>query len=255
MTIHEFKTKPPRRISTSQKLALASGAGAALAGAFVPQSAEAEIVRSTTLPLSPPASSGSNFWDVDGDGTNDFRLRNRASSSASLTEVGLARFVSPAARTDDGFAKLNAGFNVDGSMTAGYKFFSTAQRGISITTNGRIGGDAGADGWALGDTGYFGFKFSNTSGVHYGWGQMNLHGATGGFVVGQGFTFTQAYYNDTPGASIQVGDTGGSSPVPEIDPASAGSVLSLVMGSLAMLERRRLRRAKAAEGDATTVSA
>ena len=39
--------------------------------------------------------------------------------------------------------------------------------------------------------------------------------------------------------------------VPEIDPASAGSVLSLVMGSLAMLERRRLRRLKAAEGDAT----
>ncbi len=30
-----------------------------------------------------------------------------------------------------------------------------------------------------------------------------------------------------------------------------GSVLSLVMGSLAMLERRRLRRSKAAEGDAT----
>ena len=252
MTIHESKTTPPRRISTSQKLALASGAGAALAGAFVPQSAEAEIVRSTTLPLSPPASSGSNFWDVDGDGTNDFRLRNRASSSASLTELGPARFVSPAARTDDGFAKLNAGFNVGGSMTAGYKFFSTAQRGISITTNGRIGGDAGADGWALGDIGYFGFKFSNASGIHYGWGQANVHGATGGYSVGQGFTFTEAYYNTTPNASIQVGDTGGSpSSVPEIDPASAGSVLSLVMGSLAMLERRRLRRAKAVEGDAT----
>ena len=252
MTIHEFKTKPPRRISTSQKLALASGAGAALAGAFVPQSAEAGIVQSTTLTLSPPASSGSNFWDVDGDGTNDFRLRNRASSSASLTEVGLARFVSPAARTDDGFAKLNAGFNVDGSMTAGYKFFSNDQRGISITTNGRIGGDAGADGWALGDIGYFGFKFSNASGIHYGWGQANVHGATGGYSVGQGFTFTEAYYNTTPNASIQVGDTGGSpSSVPEIDPASTGSVLSLVMGSLAMLERRRLRRAKAAEGDAT----
>ena len=250
MTIHESKTTPPRRLSTSQKLALASGAGAALAGALVPQSAEAGIVRSTTLPLSPPASSGSNFWDVDGDGTNDFRLRNRG-SSASLTELGSARFVSPAARTDDGFAKLNAGFNVDGSMTAGYKFFSTAQRGISITTNGRIGGDAGADGWALGDIGYFGFKFSNTSGVHYGWGQANVHGATGGFVAGQGFTFTQAYYNDTVGASIQVGDTG----VPEIDPASAGSVLSLVMGSLAMLERRRLRRAKAADASPTTVSA
>ena len=66
------------------------------------------------------------------------------------------------------------------------------------------------------------------------------------------FTFTEAYYNATPDALIQVGDTGGSpSSVPEIDPISAGSVLSLVIGSLAMLERRRLRRSKAAEGDAT----
>ena len=104
----------------------------------------------------------------------------------------------------------------------------------------------------MGDIGYFGFKFTTASGVHYGGGQINIHGGTGGFVYGQGFTFTEAYYNDTVGASIQVGDTGGSpSSVPEIDPASAGSVLSLVMGSLAMLERRRLRRAKAAEGDAT----
>ena len=70
--------------------------------------------------------------------------------------------------------------------------------------------------------------------------------------MGRGFTFTEAYYNTTPAASIQVGDTGGSpSSVPEIDPGSAGSVLSLVMGSLAMLEHRRLRRSKAAEGDAT----
>lgn len=57
------------------------------------------------------------------------------------------------------------------------------------------------------------------------------------------------------GAWIQVGDTGGSpSSVPEIDLASVGSVLSVVMGSLAMLERLRLRRSKAAEG-ASAVSA
>jgi len=70
--------------------------------------------------------------------------------------------------------------------------------------------------------------------------------------VTSGFAFTQAYYNSTVGGSIQVGDIGGSpSSVPEIDPASAGSVLSLVMGSLAMLERRRLRRSKKVASDAT----
>ena len=254
MTAHVSDATSARRLSLSQKLAVASGAAAAIAGVAAPQSAEAGIVQSTTLPMSPPASDGYNFWDVDGDGTNDFQLEHQAGTYvyANLTELGPARFVSPASRNRDGFAKLNAGFNVGGSMTAGYKFFSSPQAGISITTGGNFAGVAGLQGWAIGDIGYFGFKFSNTSGVHYGWGQINIHGATGGFVAGQGFTLTQAYYNTTPDASIQVGDTGGSpSSVPEIDPASAGSVLSLVMGSLAMLERRRLRRAKATEGDAT----
>jgi hypothetical protein len=257
MTAQVSDATSARRLSLSQKLAVASGAAAAIAGVAAPQMAEAGIVQSTTLPMSPPASVGSNFWDVDGDGTNDFRLRHSSSSTSStryatLTELGPARFVSPAARASDGFAKLNAGFNVGGSLVAGYKFFSSPQAGITITSSGAIGGKAGAQGWAIGDIGYFGFKFSNTSGVHYGWGQINIHGATGGFVAGQGYTLTEAYYNSTPNASIQVGDTGGSpSSVPEIDPASAGSVLSLVMGSLAMLERRRLRRSKAAEVDAT----
>ena len=240
------------RLSLSQKLAVASGAAAAFTGVAAPQLSEAGIVQSTTLPLSPPVSRGYSYWDVDGDGTNDFQLRNRVTATARLTELGPARFVSPAARTTCGFAKLNAGFNVGSVLATGYKFSNYAQIGIAITTSNSIGSNAGTQGWALGDTGYFGFKFSNTSGVHYGWGQINIHGTTGGYSIGQGYTFTAAYYNDTPDASITVGDTGGSpSSVPEIDPASAGSVLSLVMGSLAMLERRRLRRAKAAEGDAT----
>jgi hypothetical protein len=245
MTFHESDANSARRLSLSQKLAVASGAAAAFTGVAVPQLAEAGIVRSTTLPLSPPASGTFNYWDVDGDGTNDFAMKN-FTTSASLTELGAARFVSPGSRSEDGFAKLNAGFNVGGSLVAGYKFFNSAQTAIRITSFGFIGGDAFAGGWAMGNTGYFGFKFSNGSGVHYGWGQINITGTP----RGQGYTFTDAYYNTTPDASITVGDTGAAS-VPEIDPASAGSVLSLVMGSLAMLERRRLRRAKAAEGDAT----
>jgi hypothetical protein len=240
MTDHVSDANSARRLTLSQKLALASGAGAVLAGIAAQQSAEAGIVQSRTLPMSPPASPGGIVWDVDDDGTGDFRLYNyhhHDHISASVTELGPARFVAISAVTSDGFAKLSAGFTVGGSMTGGFKFFTSRQSSISITVSGAIGGDAGRQGWAMGDIGYFGFKFTNTSGVHYGWGQIDIHGATGGFVVGQGFTFTQAYYNDTPGGSIQVGD------VPEIDPASAGSVLSLVMGSLALLERRRLRRA------------
>ena len=249
MTVHVSDATSARRLSLSQKLAVASGAAAAFAGVAAPQSAEAGLVQSTTLPMSPPASSGFNYWDVDGDGTDDFRLRNLRATQATLAQLGAAQFVSPASRVNQGFAKLNTGFNVGGSLATGYKFFSAIVGTVvrnSMTSYGGIDPVAGAQGWAIGNTGYFGFKFSNTSGVHYGWGQINITGTP----VGQGYTLTEAYYNTTPDASIKVGDTGAAS-VPEIDPASAASVLSLVMGSLAMLERRRLRRANAVEGDAT----
>jgi hypothetical protein len=254
MTVHVSDTNAARRLSLSQKLAVASGAAAAFTGVAAPQLAEAGIVQSQTLPKSPPASLGSNFWDVDGDGTNDFQVRNGRSTAARLTELGSARVVSPAAAVNEGFAKLNTGFNVGSSLAAGYKFFGNANVN-SITEYGNIDPVAAFGGWAIGNTGYFGFKFSNASGVHYGWGQINIHGPTGGYNVGRGYTLTEAYYNSTPDASIQVGDTGGSpSSVPEIDPASAGSVLSLVMGSLAMLERRRLRCSKAVEGNAAVLA-
>ena len=107
-------------------------------------------------------------------------------------------------------------------------------------------------GWSLGDIGFFGFKFTIGSDVHYGWGTISIHGVTGGFVQGQGFTLTEAYYESDGGDSIVVGNRGNTA-VPEIDPASAGSVLALVMGSLAMLERRRMRRA--AEASPTAASA
>jgi hypothetical protein len=233
----------PRRLSFAQKLAFAGGAGVAITG-IAPQSADAVPIRSTTLPLSPPASTGENFWDVDGDGTNDFKLSNSFGNTASLAELGPARFVSPAARLNDGFAKLNAGFNVGSTLAVGYKFFNNAQAGITVTYQGAVDADAQAGGWAQGDIGYFGFKFTKTSGVHYGWGQANMHGATGGFVIGQGFTFTDAYYEGVAGAAIAVGV------VPEPDLASAGSVLSLVIGSLAILKRRRMRRA----ADASTAT-
>jgi hypothetical protein len=248
MTVHVSDSNSARRLSLSQKLAVASGAAAAFAGVASPQSAEAGIVQSNTLPMSPPASSGYGYWDVDGDGTNDFRLHNRSGTLARLTDQGPARFVSPVDATTDGFAKLNTGFNVGGALVTGYKFPSGSSSDISMTIGGAIGRTVSEQGWSIGNTGYFGFKFSNASGVHYGWGQASFTGTPG-----RGYTLTEAYYNSTPDASIQVGDTGAAS-VPEIDPASAGSVLSLVMGSLALLERRRLRRAKAAEGD-TTVSA
>lgn len=254
MTKQTPEPAAPKRMSLAQKIALASGAGAAITGIVAPQSADAVPIQSTTLPLSPPATRGFTYWDVDGDGTTEFWLRHQTSTSslrtyrqASLTEPGPSRFVSPASRINDGFAKLNAGFNVSGSLVTGYKFMQFGQPDIQITTSGSIGSDAGQQGWSIGDIGYFGFKFSNGSDVHYGWGQISITGTP----KGQGFTFTEAYYNSDPNAPIAVGDRG--TAVPEIDPASAGSVMSLVIGSLAMLERRR--KLRAADASPTTVSA
>ena len=59
---------------------------------------------------------------------------------------------------------------------------------INITNGGNIGSQVGAQGWAIGNTGYFGFKFSTMSGVHYGWGQISITGTP----FGQGYTLTEA---------------------------------------------------------------
>ena len=127
MTVQVSDATSARRLSLSQKLAVASGAAAAFAGVAAPQVAEAGIVQSTTLPMSPPASSGSNSWDVDSDGTADFDLINQSSSAALLAELGAAQFVAPSSRTNRGFAKLSSGFDVGGLMTGGFKFLSNTQ--------------------------------------------------------------------------------------------------------------------------------
>ena len=254
MTKQTPEPAAPKRMSLAQKIALAGGAGTAIAGVAAPQSADAVPIQSTTLPLSPPATAGTTSWDIDGDGTEDFQLRNLGGNAASFGNVGaapsLARFVVTNAITESGFAKLSAGFNISATMP-GFIFFPDNEFN-SMTRFGNIGDAAASNGWTLGDIGYFGFKFTNSSGVHYGWGTINFHGVTGGFVQGQGFTLTEAYYNSVAGAPINVGDTGASA-VPEIDPASAGSVMSLVIGSLAMLERRR--KLHAADASPTAVSA
>ena len=78
---------------------------------------------------------------------------------------------------------------------------------------------------------YVGFK---TAQGNYGWLEVTWSGSLGQFQIFSGA------YESVVGVSIAAGDTG--TPVPEIDPSSFGSALSLVMGSLAMLEHRRRKR-------------
>ena len=96
--------------------------------------------------------------------------------------------------------------------------------------------------------------FANSTGSFpldaYGYAAMKLADGAGGFTYGwtefyvqqvgpfAAVTFIQQAFQNTSGVGIAVGDTGVSA-VPEIDPASFGSALALVLGSLGMIERRR----------------
>jgi len=88
---------------------------------------------------------------------------------------------------------------------------------------------------------YLGFR---TTQGNYGWIEATWNGTD--------FQLHSAAYEDVVGRSIVAGDTG-SAAVPEIDPSGLASAMSLVMGSVAMLEQRRRKRAAvAAESAAVT---
>lgn len=226
MRTTQVKTK-----SMAEKLALAGGAASlALCSGNV---VEGAIIASPYAPIGPPSFSGGNELDVDGDGTSDFRL-SHTSSSASLTELNGGRFVAANFVGSDGFAKLSSGFVVGPTM-AGHKFFANAQIGITMTDSSQIGFDASAQGWSMGETGLFGFKFTSGPNTYYGWGEVVFDPANNG-TVGYGYKFTKLYYDDT-GAAITVGDTGGTGPV--IPEPSTYALALLAAGGVAAYRSRR----------------
>jgi hypothetical protein len=214
------------RRTVGEKVAMAGGA-AALA-MVSGNMATAGIVASTTAPISPPTSDSFIVWDVDSDGTADFGLINSSTESASLSERNGGRFVAANSRTFAGFQKLASGFVVQSSM-AGYQFFYSAQR-IIVTSSQGIVTNLAAQGWAMGDVGFFGFKFTSGANTYFGWGEIDIHGANEGY----GFTITRAYYNNTPFAPITVGDTGSAIPEP-----SACALALLAAGGVAAYRGRR----------------
>ena len=90
-------------------------------------------------------------------------------------------------------------------------------------------------GTAPNQNGFFGVRFSDGSGGwNYGWVDVQF--------LGNYTHFGMAAVETTLNTSILAGQTTSPSSVPEIDPASAGSAMSLVAGVLAMVEQRRRRR-------------
>lgn len=214
------------RRTVGEKVAMAGGA-AALA-MVSGNMATAGIVASTTAPITCPTTTAIN-WDVDSDGTADFQLAYSTTSSlAFLSERNGGRIVAPNSVGSDGFAKLASGFVVE-SLMAGFKFFTNAQGGITVTSDQGIGGDLGPQGWSMGDTGFFGFKFTSGGNTYYGWGEIHIQGLST-----SPYTITRAYYNSTPFAPITVGDTGSAVPEP-----SACALALLAAGGVAAYRGRR----------------
>ncbi|MFV0336686.1 MAG: PEP-CTERM sorting domain-containing protein [Chthoniobacterales bacterium] len=217
----------------SRKLSKLVGGGAVLS-ALAPQ-ADAGIVSASGLPAFPPDSAGNSFWDVDGNGTNDFRLFNYFSYAAKIysTSYNGAKFVLTGAVSSFKFANLSAGFLVGNTLPGGAIFGSafaySAINQNAVTVGNALGGYMGA-GWTNPGTGYFGFSFISDGNTYYGWAEMVIGDRGSVSQPGDNYMITRAYYNATPGESIQVGA------IPE---PSSVALLALGAGGLAAWRRRK----------------
>ena len=201
----------------------------ALAGAAgIAPVAHAAIVKSTTLPLTPPSAANTTaFWDIDGSSGNGFGLAN-----------GVSTFIGPWASLK--FGNHHAQMVITGRPGSG--FFAdlalNAVVGPTLANGDKFAGDAGGSWQALtsngnalnpffpkGTPGYLGFKFTSGGTTDYGWASLLVTGSPSG----QGFTIQQAYF-DNSGAAIHVGA------VPE---PSSMALLALGATGLAAWRQRR----------------
>jgi hypothetical protein len=206
-------------------------------------SANAAIVASTTIPtggLVSPTSHGTSNWDIDNDGAVEFSfslsvydMYTYTSIFVFIGELGNTRVAGEDGATVNTFKKLSAGAKL-----------GTASDALGFNTNNQLATVAfnygGSDvstgvsfqngGWSVGDTGYFGFKFTKDSNTHYGWAEMTLSATS------VQFTINEAWYNDTPDGAVTIG-VGGAVP----EPAEVGLGLGVLALGAAGLRRIRQR--------------
>ena len=209
-------------------------------------SADAALVASATIPsggLVSPSSPGTINWDIDNDGTDDFRFSLTSSiytSSIStyyyefltIRDLGDARVARPD-ESSNIFAKLSSGAKL-GTAADGLSFnAATENRTLLFSYTGKVylGYLPANGGWSLGDTGYFGFKFTSSGNTHYGWAEMTLSSGSQARA-----TINEAWYNNTPDGEVTVGV------VPE--PAEVGLGLgALALGAAGLRRMRQKRKA------------
>jgi len=125
--------------------------------------------------------------------------------------------------------KFTASAAIDGTST-----FDASTYGSSGLFSYKPSGHPASVSPDFGPGSYVGFR---TSQGNYGWLEVTWSSSSEQFQIYSGA------YESVAGVGIKAGDTGAAA-VPEIDPNSFGSALSLVMGSLAVLEHRRRKRSE-----------
>ena len=205
-------------------------------------SADAALVASATIPsggLVSPSSPGTIYWDIDNDGTDDFRFSLTSTSFSTsyygtlyMRDLGDTRVARPDGSSNI-FAKLSSGAKL-GTAADGLSFnAATENRTLLFSYTGKVylGYLPANGGWSLGDTGYFGFKFTSSGNTHYGWAEMTLSSGSQPWA-----TINEAWYNDTPDGEVTVGV------VPE--PAEVGLGLgALALGAAGLRRMRQKRKA------------
>lgn len=189
------------------------------------------------------------FWDVDGDGENDFTLFGYnnlfgfldtydSPNSESLNGYGM---VQTATGADDGFAPLSQNFVVGPTLGSSYRWGSPQMtyRTIVSSSSGsgscRVGSDADLSGFIEGSDQFFGFRFKSAGQVHYGWAELTIN------PTDCSFTIEQWMWDDTPDTAVRVGETGSSAPALPV-PVSGPGVLGLTLLGLGGVGLRELRR-------------
>ena len=203
-------------------------------------SADASLVASATIPsggLVSPSSPGTINWDIDNDGTDDFRFFLTSDSisiygTLYIRDLGDARVARPDGSSLN-FAKLSSGAKL-GTAADGLSFNASFERRTLVSSysgTNNIGLFPANGSWSLGDTGYFGFKFTSSGNTHYGWAEMTLSSGSQPWA-----TINEAWYNDTPDGEVTVGV------VPE--PAEVGLGLgALALGAAGLRRMRQKRKA------------
>jgi hypothetical protein len=145
--------------------------------ALSPVAGKAAVIKVTGSPvsLSPTAGNGAtSFWDVDGDGSNDFRLWNFYSALMFGSNGSNGRGLIAPFSTDNVIA-LNTSFNV-GPTLASNVWGKGGISGYSYRNMMYLGGSIGYDwnyGFGQGDN-FFGFRFNKPDGMHYGYAVVNF---------------------------------------------------------------------------------